>query len=35
MAENANDPDYELVRRAQEGDTKAFDEMVIKYSRKL
>ena len=35
MAENANDPDHELVRRAQKGDTQAFDELVIKYSRKL
>jgi RNA polymerase sigma-70 factor (ECF subfamily) len=35
MAENANDPDHELVRRAQEGATQAFDELVIKYSRKL
>jgi len=29
------DPDAELVRRTQEGDTKAFDELVIKYSGKL
>jgi RNA polymerase sigma-70 factor (ECF subfamily) len=31
----SNDPDHELVQRAQEGDTRAFDELVIKYSRKL
>ncbi len=29
------DPDAELVQRAQDGDTRAFDELVIKYSRKL
>ncbi|MBT7957807.1 MAG: sigma-70 family RNA polymerase sigma factor [Akkermansiaceae bacterium] len=29
------DPDAELVTRAQEGDTRAFDELVVKYSRKL
>jgi len=29
------DPDAELVQRAQEGDTRAFDELVMKYSRKL
>jgi RNA polymerase sigma factor (sigma-70 family) len=29
------DPDADLVRRAQEGDTRAFDELVMKYSRKL
>ena len=31
----ATDTDVELVRRAQEGDTRAFDELVVKYSRKL
>ncbi len=30
-----NDPDHELVLRAQEGDTKAFDELILKYSKKL
>ncbi|MEE2734037.1 MAG: sigma-70 family RNA polymerase sigma factor [Verrucomicrobiota bacterium] len=35
MAEKVNDPDQELIRRAQEGDTQAFDDLVIKYSRKL
>jgi RNA polymerase sigma-70 factor (ECF subfamily) len=34
-AESSNDPDYDLVRRAQEGDTRAFDELVVKYSKKL
>ncbi len=29
------DPDAELVKRAQDGDTRAFDELVVKYSRKL
>jgi len=29
------DPDADLVRSAQEGDTRAFDELVMKYSRKL
>ena len=29
------DPDADLVRRAQEGDTRAFDELVMNYSRKL
>lgn len=29
------DPDADLVRRTQEGDTRAFDELVMKYSRKL
>ena len=29
------DPDADLVRRAQEGDTQAFDELVMNYSRKL
>ena len=29
------DPDAELVQRAQDGDTRAFDELVIKYSKKL
>ena len=31
----ASDTDVELVRRAQEGDTRAFDELVVKYSKKL
>ncbi|NNM30342.1 MAG: sigma-70 family RNA polymerase sigma factor, partial [Akkermansiaceae bacterium] len=31
----SNDPDYELVQRAQDGETRAFDELVIKYSKKL
>lgn len=35
MAESSNDPDHELVQRAQDGDTRAFDELVVKYSRKL
>jgi RNA polymerase sigma factor (sigma-70 family) len=34
-AESSNDPDYDLIRRAQEGDTRAFDELVVKYSKKL
>jgi len=29
------DPDLDLVRRAQGGDTLAFDELINKYSRKL
>ncbi len=29
------DPDADLVARAQEGDTRAFDELVVKYSPKL
>lgn len=29
------DPDRELVERAQAGDTRAFDELVVKYSPKL
>ncbi|MGJ8698041.1 MAG: sigma-70 family RNA polymerase sigma factor [Verrucomicrobiaceae bacterium] len=29
------DPDQDLVRRAQEGDTRAFDELVVKFSPKL
>jgi RNA polymerase sigma factor (sigma-70 family) len=29
------DHDFDLVTRAQKGDTKAFDELVIKYSPKL
>ncbi|MGB0774301.1 MAG: RNA polymerase sigma factor [Akkermansiaceae bacterium] len=29
------DPDAELVQRAQDGDTRAFDELITKYSRKL
>src|SRR5210317_719472 len=35
MAENPNDQDHELVRRAQEGETQAFDELVIKYTPRL
>ena len=31
----AETSDEELVRLAQNGDTRAFDELVIKYSRKL
>lgn len=31
----ATDNDVELVKRAQEGDTKAFDVLVLKYSKKL
>ena len=34
-AENSSDPDYEFVQRAQDGDTRAFDELVMKYSKKL
>lgn len=34
-AENPSDPDYEFVQRSQDGDTRAFDELVIKYSKKL
>jgi len=34
-ADEINDPDRELVRRACEGESRAFDELVIKYSRKL
>ena len=34
-ADTSNDPDYEFVQRAQEGDTRAFDELVFKYSKKL
>jgi RNA polymerase sigma factor (sigma-70 family) len=34
-ADTSNDPDYEFVQRAQEGDTRAFDELVLKYSKKL
>lgn len=30
-----NDPDVELVCLAQRGDTKAFDELIVKYSPKL
>ena len=30
-----SDPDHDLVRRAQDGDTHAFDELVVKYSPKL
>jgi RNA polymerase sigma-70 factor (ECF subfamily) len=29
------DPDLQLVKLAQNGDTKAFDELVMKYSQKL
>ncbi len=29
------DPDGELVRRAQEGDTRAFDALILKYGDKL
>lgn len=29
------DPDLELVQRAQAGDTRAFDELIMKYSPKL
>jgi RNA polymerase sigma factor (sigma-70 family) len=29
------DPDHELVRRAQDGNTRAFDDLVVKYSTKL
>lgn len=32
---SATDSDEELVRLAQEGDTKAFDELVVKYSSRL
>ena len=35
MAAKENDPDHDLVRRAQVGDTQSFDELVIKYSRQL
>jgi len=34
-AHRDSDPDQDLVRRAQGGDTDAFDELVIKYSPKL
>ena len=30
-----NDPDHDLVQRAQEGDTRAFDDLVVKFSPKL
>lgn len=30
-----SDPDHDLVRRAQDGDTRAFDDLVVKYSPKL
>lgn len=30
-----SDPDEDLVARAQQGDTSAFDELVVKYSPKL
>jgi RNA polymerase sigma-70 factor (ECF subfamily) len=29
------DPDADLVKRAQDGETRAFDELIMKYSRKL
>ena len=29
------DPDADLVKRAQGGETRAFDELIMKYSRKL
>lgn len=32
---NEIDPDVELVQRAKSGDTHAFDQLVMKYSRKL
>lgn len=32
---NGQDPDQELVKRAQQGDTVAFDELVRKYTTKL
>ena len=31
----SEDPDADLVKRTQEGDTQAFDELIMKYSRKL
>lgn len=34
-SEHISDPDHELVRRAQDGDLKAFDDLVEKYSPKL
>lgn len=33
--EEKTDPDHELVRRAQDGNTRAFDDLVVKYSTKL
>ena len=33
--EEKTDPDHELVRRAQDGTTRAFDDLVVKYSPKL
>ncbi len=33
--ETINDPDLEWVQRAQEGDTRAFDELVVKFSPRL
>ncbi|MDB4294868.1 sigma-70 family RNA polymerase sigma factor [Akkermansiaceae bacterium] len=33
--EAITDPDHDLVRRAQNGETRAFDELVIKFSPKL
>jgi len=30
-----NDPDQDLVRRAQDGDTRAFDALVEKFSPRL
>ncbi|MEC9055115.1 MAG: hypothetical protein VX633_07395, partial [Verrucomicrobiota bacterium] len=35
MAARENDPDRDLVRRAQGGDTQSFDQLVIKYSRQI
>lgn len=35
MSDPANDPDHELILRAQGGDTLAFDELVVKYSPRL
>ena len=32
---HSEDPDADLVKRTQEGDTQAFDELIMKYSRKL
>ena len=31
----STETDVELVKRAQEGDTRAFDVLVLKYSKKL
>ena len=35
MAARENDPDRDLVLRAQGGDTQSFDQLVIKYSRQI